>query len=179
MDTIVKAVQPLDPRNRYLVWSAVIVLLLALNACSTTNLTMNLPDDGLAAPAEDVDQGIPEQAPKYVYDSSSDANQRSGTSSGSQARRPPSGTVVALLNQAREQQRVGKLERAAAVMERALRLDPKNAQLWHELAQIRLQQGQLDQARSLAAKSSSLAQDDQDLIRSNDQLIAQIKSMQR
>ena len=159
-------------------WLCLALLLLTLNACTTTPMA-NLPDDGLAAPAADVDQGIPEQAPNYVYDSSSDTSQRSdsGQPSHTQARRPPSGTVVALLNQAHEQQRAGNLERAAAVLERALRLDPKNGHLWHELAQIRLQQGLFDQATSLAAKSSSLAQDDDNLVSSNNELIEQVKTL--
>lgn len=152
------------------------VWLLFLNACSTTSVAP-MPDDGLTAPAQDVDQGIPDQAPKYVYDSSSDANQRSSSNSSTQARRPPSGTVLALLNQARVQQQAGNNERAAAVLERALRLDPKNANLWHELAKIRLQQGLMSQAKSLAIKSNTLAEGDDDLIRSNNDIIEQVKNL--
>jgi Flp pilus assembly protein TadD len=135
-----------------------------------------LPDDGLTAPADTVDQGIPEQAPNYIYDPGTAQDETSpAPKEQSQPKRPPSGTVVALLNQAREQQRSGKPERAAAVLERALRLDPRNAHLWHELARIRLQQGLLSQAESLAAKSTSLARDDESLVRSNETIIEQVK----
>jgi tetratricopeptide (TPR) repeat protein len=42
-------------------------------------------------------------------------------------------------------------------LERALRIEPRNAWLWQELAQLRLVQGQYAQAISLAKKSISFA----------------------
>jgi tetratricopeptide (TPR) repeat protein len=42
-------------------------------------------------------------------------------------------------------------------LERALRIEPRNAWLWQELAQLRLTQGQYAQAMSLAQKSISFA----------------------
>ena len=40
---------------------------------------------------------------------------------------PTSGTVLALLSQAKTEERAGNSERAAAVLERALRIEPRNA----------------------------------------------------
>lgn len=49
---------------------------------------------------------------------------------------------------------------AAATLERALRIEPRNAALWQALARVRLQQGQPEQAASLAVKSNALAETD-------------------
>jgi tetratricopeptide (TPR) repeat protein len=62
-------------------------------------------------------------------------------------------------------------ERAAALLERALRIEPRNAQLWHRLAKVRLQQGRYAMAESLAQKSNALAKDDEALKRRNTELI--------
>jgi tetratricopeptide (TPR) repeat protein len=92
--------------------------------------------------------------------------------------KPTSGTVLALLSQAKEQEKSGNPEKAAAVLERALRIEPKNPQLWYRLALLRLQQGQLDLARSLAAKSSALAQGDEDLQVKNRTIMDQVDLLQ-
>ena len=86
--------------------------------------------------------------------------------------------VVALLNTAQRQEQVGDHERAAASLERALDIEPENPWLWHRLAQVRLQQGRLDQAASLAAKSNTLAVADPRLSAENWNLIAAVRQQQ-
>ena len=68
-------------------------------------------------------------------------------------------------------------ERAAALLERALRIEPRNAQLWHRLAQVRLQQGQYHLAESLALKTSALARDDAQLQEKNNRLLKQARTL--
>jgi predicted Zn-dependent protease len=63
-----------------------------------------------------------------------------------------------LLDKARDAARQGDLDMAEAQLERALRIEPRNAILWHYMAKLRLHQGRLDQAAGLAAKSNSLDQ---------------------
>ncbi len=65
--------------------------------------------------------------------------------------------VVALLDRADQQSQAGEADAAAASVERALRIEPRNAALWSRLAVIRLEQGQPDQAEQLALKSNSLS----------------------
>ena len=40
-------------------------------------------------------------------------------------------------------------------LERALRIEPRNPSLWHELAGVRLLEGHYEQADSLAQRSNS------------------------
>lgn len=65
--------------------------------------------------------------------------------------------VVALLGQAENQANSGDLDAAAASLERAIRIEPRNPLLWYHLATVRLAQQEAGQAEQLAAKSNSLA----------------------
>lgn len=67
--------------------------------------------------------------------------------------------VLALLEDADQNKSEGNLEGAAASIERALNIEPRNAELMYRLARIRLQQRQPEMAESLAKKSELLATD--------------------
>lgn len=80
--------------------------------------------------------------------------------------------VVALLESADKYVKSNQLDKAGASLERALRIEPRNAGIWHDLAQIRLHQGQYQQAESLASKSNNLAGGNRMLQSRNWKLIA-------
>jgi Tfp pilus assembly protein PilF len=80
--------------------------------------------------------------------------------------------VSSLLREAKTQYDDGQHEQAAALLERALRIDPRSAVLWHNLAGVRLQQQDWARAASLAAKSNSLSATDKNLRIRNWVLIA-------
>src|SRR3989344_8042200 len=63
--------------------------------------------------------------------------------------------VIALMDSARSDIVAGKPDGAVASLERALRIEPRNPLLWQELARLRLQQGQYQQAEGLAARSNA------------------------
>ncbi len=86
--------------------------------------------------------------------------------------------VVALLEKADDQVSSGQLDQAAASLERALRIEPTNGRLWHELANIRLKQSRLDEAANLAEKSNTLARNQTDLQANNWRLIAVVRKKQ-
>lgn len=65
--------------------------------------------------------------------------------------------VVALLIEAQRYGRIGDAGKAAANLERALRIEPENPWIWHRLAVLRLQQERWAEAITLAQKSNSLA----------------------
>jgi tetratricopeptide (TPR) repeat protein len=82
------------------------------------------------------------------------------------------GAVDKLLAEASIQQRNAQPVEAAGLLERALRIEPRNAQIWHRLASVRMTQGQYRQAAALAAKSNSLASHDFPMQARNWRLIA-------
>ena len=85
------------------------------------------------------------------------------------------GAVVALLDRADDYRQAGDISNEAATIERALRIDPKNARLWHRLAEARLDQGQAQQAEQLALKSNALSAGNTRLQASNWQLVARAR----
>jgi len=84
----------------------------------------------------------------------------------------PGRPVLALVEKAEAQRAAGDLAGAAASLERALRIERRNAHLWNRLAQVRLDQGDYAQAGSLAAKSDALAGDAPGLRRDNARIIS-------
>ena len=84
---------------------------------------------------------------------------------------PPA--VLALETDIQKSMTSGHYGDAAATLERAIRIQPKNPELWHVLARVRLKQGQPGLAVDLARKSNLLARSHAELIRSNWDIIAQ------
>lgn len=68
--------------------------------------------------------------------------------------------VAVLLKQANNELSVGKADRAATTLERALRIAPNDANLWLRLAEVNEQLGNKSQASSMARKALDLAPDD-------------------
>jgi predicted Zn-dependent protease len=86
--------------------------------------------------------------------------------------------VIALLDRARLDNEAGRRDAAGASLERAQRIEPRNAWLWHELAQLRLAKGQYVQAITLAQKSTSFAGRDRHLKALNWQVIGNARVAQ-
>ena len=91
------------------------------------------------------------------------------------AARVESIAVASLLDSARSDTEAGQLASAAASLERAIRIEPRNPRLWHELARVRLKQGDYAQAESVAARSNSWAGGDNALRAENLRLIARAR----
>jgi tetratricopeptide (TPR) repeat protein len=85
----------------------------------------------------------------------------------------PASTVVRkLMNTAQDQRESGNLEGAANSLERAMRIEPRNAKLWSRLANIRFEQKFWQKSIQLANKSNTLAGSSRGLRRQNWYLIA-------
>lgn len=86
--------------------------------------------------------------------------------------------VAGLIQSARADSAAGRLTNAAATLERALRLEPRNPRLWQELARVRIRQGEYGQAESVASRSNTWAGSDNALRAENWRLIAQARDAQ-
>ena len=83
--------------------------------------------------------------------------------------------IAGLMQSARDDSAAGRLSNAAATLERALRIEPRNPRLWQELARVRLKQGEYAQVEATAARSNSWAGSDGGLRAENWRLIAQAR----
>lgn len=83
--------------------------------------------------------------------------------------------MIALLSHAEDRREAGELDRAAATVERALDVEPRNPFVYHRLASLRLAQDQPGQAEALARKSNSLGGDNPYLQARNWELIARAR----
>jgi predicted Zn-dependent protease len=83
--------------------------------------------------------------------------------------------ISALLSEAEAAVARGEEERAAAFLERAIRIAPGNPLPWSRLAEVRLQQSQTHLAEQLAVKSNRLAGNLRELKTRNWQTIARAR----
>ena len=97
------------------------------------------------------------------------------------AAHPPSENiaVAGLMDTARADVAANRLGSAAATLERALRIEPRNPRLWHELALVRLKQGDYAQAESTAQRSNAWAGADSDLRSANQRIIEEARTARR
>lgn len=86
--------------------------------------------------------------------------------------RKTSDAVLSLLDKARQATRAGDYQRAEVLLERTVRIEPKNATLWHYIAKLRLAQSRYRDATGLAQKSNNLARSNNKLIADNWRIIA-------
>lgn len=121
-----------------------LVVLVQLLGCAAT------PRDGDIAPLEDLGTGSEVSAPSTVPQPEGDR----------QAERFSNPGVHALVAEAQHHRERHDYVAAAASLERALRLEPRNAALWYLLAKVRLEEGNAQLAAQLAAKSNSFARKD-------------------
>lgn len=85
--------------------------------------------------------------------------------------------VAGLLREARTQRAAGDYDHAAASIERALRIGPRNVDTLQELAYVRLEQGMAEQAEALALKANSFAVGDYLELAENWEIIAKARAM--
>jgi cytochrome c-type biogenesis protein CcmH/NrfG len=73
-----------------------------------------------------------------------------------------SGATAALLEQSRQQSATGDYAMATSSLERALRINPRDAELWCELGRVKLRQGDAAQAQNMAQRGLAVAGTDVD-----------------
>lgn len=85
------------------------------------------------------------------------AREETGTAPRQDPPPSPDSATLALLQQSERAARSGELDTALAYAERAVRLDPRRADLWTRLAELTLADGDPDTAIRYANKALSLA----------------------
>lgn len=111
-------------------------------------------------PPADPDEPPPVTEPEVDPEPEPDAPVRGGAA------------VVALQTDADTASAEGEHGRAASLLERALRIEPHNPVLWHNLAVVRYREGDYAQAESMAMRSNRYADGRRSLMQRNWQLIA-------
>jgi len=92
---------------------------------------------------------------------------------------PLSPAVGALVSAANQNSKSGDLDSAAASIERAIRIEPRNATLFYKLALLRLKQSKPHLAEDLAKKSALLASTDNTLKKHCWLLISHARELQQ
>jgi tetratricopeptide (TPR) repeat protein len=153
--------------------------LLALAACSP--MTPRPPDIAATPTAKPAKPAAPTEAtgqaePQETAPPETPPPAKAGKPPKKPAAAPAaSHAVTALLEEAEASTASGSLDEAAAALERAIRIQPRNPTLWHKLAEVRLKQHQPGLAEDLAKKSNLLCQDNKALARQNWALIAEAR----
>ncbi len=140
-----------------------VALALLLAACATPaprDAGTQAPDDAERAGEED---------PARESDSRAPEPEREATPA----------AALNLAQQAESARQAGDTARAEQRLERALRIAPRDAGLWHQMAALRLEQGQYQQAERLAGRSLQMAGSrDRELALKNWRLILQAREAQ-
>lgn len=89
---------------------------------------------------------------------------------------PTLGSAASLYHQANHEAATGNYTKAEQLLERALRIEPKNSYYWYMLARIKFKQHHYPQVIQLCLKSKSIAGSDNKLVQMNDKLISQAQN---
>ena len=150
----------------YLKWLIPLVAALLAAGCSSP----------VREPAPAPVEPRPQPAPAPVPDRGAEVRAYKPPQQVVLARPQPARAVQVLMRRAEDQRQSGDPAAAAASLERALRIEPRNARLWNRLAHVRLQQQEFARVEQFAAKSNALAGNDEILRADNWQLIADARA---
>ncbi len=154
---------------------AAVATSVALYGCATEPVTKREPIQESRTPAS----AKTTQATATARQTRPSSGTRPQSRSAAAATATPSDpAVVALLATAQQQANGGELAAAAASLERALRIEPKNSWTWYRLGVVRFRQGQLGLAEQFARKSEALAGTDADIRARSWRLIALVRESQ-
>ncbi len=95
------------------------------------------------------------------------------------APKPLSPAILALISEADRNSKAGKLESSVAIIERALRIDPRNPILTYKLAKLRLNQFKPRLAEDLAKKAALLSVNDKKTKKQSWLLISEARRQQK
>ncbi len=89
--------------------------------------------------------------------------------------KPVTGPAAALYIESEKALQSGRLAESEMLLERALRIEPRNPHYWHAMAQVKYRQGQYRETVQFCLKSDSLAGKQAQLLARNQELQRQAK----
>ncbi len=89
--------------------------------------------------------------------------------------KPVTGPAAALYQDADIALQSGRLAEAEMLLERALRIEPRNPYYWHSMAQVKYRQGKYRDTVQFCLKAESLAGKQSQLVARNKELLQQAK----
>lgn len=90
--------------------------------------------------------------------------------------KPQRGPAHSLYREAEQAMRKGQYKQAEILLERALRVEPRNGWYWHAMGRVQYGQGSYEQAIQFCLKSDSMAGGDSELKRYNRLLVEKASS---
>lgn len=145
--------------------ASVVALALVLAACATPAPR----DAGTPGPGD----------PEVADEAGPEQEEGRAPSDSAPEREPTPSAAVQLARQAESARQAGDTARAEQRLERALRIAPRDAGLWHQMAALRMEQGRHQQAERLAGRSLQMAGDgDRELALKNWRLILAAREAQ-
>jgi len=151
-----------------------VLLVLAVAGCGNTGGYSNVPVDEASSRQGSVfeqsdypTQGGQHQSSSEADYSSQDAavEERPPVYNVSPSKPGSNSAVTSLLASADKQRQSGDYSRAAGTLERAVRISPRDPELYYQLAQVRYLQGNYHQTEQLCRKAISLAGSDKQLLK--------------
>ncbi len=123
------------------------MLALLLNACATTQPGNEIPVYDAEGTRIDT-----QKSDVIVYQKTEPRSSRVVIEN----RSTKNAAVIALMQSAKNHENAGDLVSAASALERAIRISPRDAELYLHLARLRMQQNNFQQAEQLCRKAISL-----------------------
>jgi predicted Zn-dependent protease len=178
---------PITPRNCLRIFLPLLAAALLLNGCTQprpqyqpppketvkpqpTKPPPQLPQQPQPPPPQ---PEIPQEAPPLPKETINKEAQPPAQSQTPELK-PQKGPASSLYQNAEQALQKGDSARAEMLLERALRIEPRNGWYWNAMGRAKYAQGATDQAIQFWKKSNSLAGKDAELSRANDLLLNKI-----
>jgi predicted Zn-dependent protease len=153
---------------------------LLLHGCARHHPPRHPPQEPIRPEQEQIIRPEPEQRQETIQEEDIKPSQPGSMPQEHKERfdpelKPQKGPAQALFRDAEQAVQKGEYKRAEMLLERAVRVEPRNGWYWHMMGRVQYEQGSFDQAIQFCLKSNSLAGGDADLKRNNKLLLERAK----
>jgi Flp pilus assembly protein TadD len=158
----------------------IIFSMLLLAGCNTTQQARNTPvETRVLGPSVELEIPLPAKQPETTLVEQNRDAAVFALNEETLVEMQMTSPIDQLTDEAEREQRQGNLSRAVTILERALRIEPRNPHLWNRLAQMHLQQKSFKLAGDLAARSNALTKKGAAIRHDNWLIIADVRRTER